>query len=116
MEQMPSREAVSRQIGRILASPDFDASPKQVALLEFVVDQALAGRTGRIDDATLAAEVFGRGADYDRRVDPIVAIQVDRLRRSLARYYRAAGQRDPLRIVIPKGTLVPTFISASYDN
>ena len=73
MEQMPSREAVSRQIGRILASPDFDASPKQVALLEFIVDQTLAGRSGQIDDATLAAEVFGRGADYDRRVGPIIS-------------------------------------------
>ena len=42
-------------------------------------------------------------------LDPIVRIQAGRLRRSLERYYLLAGEGDPIRIELPKGTYVPTF-------
>ena len=57
----------------------------------------------------MATEVFGRRSDFDQSIDPIVSIQASRLRRALARYYETAGKRDPIRIVIPKGTYVPVF-------
>ena len=63
---------------------------------------------GTTDD-TLAAEVFGRGPDYDRSIDPIVSMQTDILRRALARYYQNSGKNDPIRINIPLATYVPVF-------
>jgi adenylate cyclase len=60
-------------------------------------------------ECTVAAEVFGRGPDFDSRIDPVVGIQAGILRRGLARYYATAGKNDPIRIDIPKDTYVPVF-------
>jgi hypothetical protein len=73
------------------------------------VKQTLTGKTREITDTTLATEVFGRGSDYDPRIDPIVSIQTDILRRALARYHKTAGKNDPIRIDIPRGTYLPVF-------
>ena len=78
-------------------------------MLEFVVAETLAGREAEIKGYTVATQVFGRGEDFDQATDPIVSIQANKLRRALERYYFTAGQEDPVRISIPKGTYVPTF-------
>jgi TolB-like protein len=57
----------------------------------------------------VATKVFGRKAEFDASSDPIVSIQANKLRRALERYYLVEGQRDPIRIDIPKGAYVPTF-------
>ncbi len=109
---MPSSspdEHIFRQLERMLDSPDFSATPQQIALLEYVVKQTLAGNAGSIKGYTVATEVFGRRSDFDQSIDPIVSIQAARLRRALKRYYETAGKNDPVRIDIPKGTYVPTF-------
>jgi adenylate cyclase len=41
--------------------------------------------------------------------DPIVRIEVGRLRRDLERYYLAEGRDDPIPIIIPEGRYAPTF-------
>jgi TolB-like protein len=93
----------------MLASPDFNATPQQIALLKYVVNQTLAGNADSIKGYTVATEVFGRGPDFNQNSDPIVSIQASRLRRALERYYETAGKNDPLRIEIPKGGFVPVF-------
>ncbi len=106
---LPSGKEASAQIQRLQDSPDFNASPQQMALLRYVVAQTLAGKADRIKGYTVATEVFGRRADFDQNIDPIVSIQAARLRKALSDYYQGAGRRDPLRIDIPKGTYVPEF-------
>lgn len=105
----PAKDDITRQLEHMLASPDFHATPQQTALLKYVVNQTLAGKAREIKDATVAAAVFGREADFDRSIDPIVSIQADILRRVLARYYQRAGKKDSIRIDIPPGTYVPVF-------
>ena len=104
-----SHDAISLQLERMLTRPDFKATPQQVALLKYVVEKTLAGNADEIKGYTVATEVFGRRSDFDQNIDPIVSIQAARLRRALASYYQGAGQHDPLRIDIPKGTYVPVF-------
>jgi adenylate cyclase len=104
-----SHEAISHQLDQMLSSSDFHASPQQTALLKFVVNQTLAGNANEIKGYTVATEVFGRRSDFDQSIDPVVSIQAARVRRALERYYLTAGQNDPVRIDIPKGTYVPTF-------
>ncbi len=106
---LPSKEAISHQLERMLANPDFTATPQQAALLKYVVKQTMADNADRIKGYTVATEVFGRRADFDQSIDPIVSIQAARLRQALARYYENVGKNDPVRIDIPKGTYVPTF-------
>ncbi len=105
----PLNEDISHQLELMLANPDFAATPQQTALLQYVVNQTLAGNADRIKGYTVATEVFGRRSDFDQNVDPIVSIQASRLRQALKRYYKTAGKNDPVRIHIPKGTYVPVF-------
>jgi len=106
-------EQIRRQLQRILDSPEFKATKSQRDFLQFVVSETLAGRDYEIKGYTVATRVFGRKADFDPNVDPIVSIQANRLRRALERYYLVAGQIDPVRIDIPKGTYVPVFIETA---
>lgn len=105
----PTDELVQGQLQQILESPEFHATRQQREFLQFVVCETLAGHADEIKGFTVATRVFGRREDFDQATDPIVSIQANRLRRSLERYYLVAGQQDPLRIDIPKGTYVPTF-------
>ena len=103
------RDHIRAQLGHILASRAFDASRRNRAFLRFVVEESLAGRAGRIKAYTIATSVLGRDEAFDPQSDPIVRIEASRLRRSLERYYLIAGQDDPIRIDIPKGSYVPSF-------
>ncbi|WP_155303810.1 hypothetical protein [Desulfosarcina widdelii] len=104
-----SPSAISGQTNRILDSPEFKATDAQRAFLQYVVEKTLAGHADAIKGYTVATEVFGRHEDFDQATDPIVSIQANKLRRALERYYLVAGQNDPIRIDIPKGSYVPTF-------
>ena len=102
-------ESVREQLQKILAHPEFHGTPQQMEFLRFVVLETLDGRQDTIKGYTVATQVFGRNADFDPKIDPIVSIQANKLRRALERYYLVAGGRDPVRIDMPKGTYVPTF-------
>jgi tetratricopeptide (TPR) repeat protein len=92
---------------RILASGDFDGSPRSQAFVRFIVEETLAERQDGLTQANIAVKVFGRRGDFDPTVDPIVRIQAGRLRRSLERYYLLGGADDPVRIELPRGSYVP---------
>ncbi|WP_319524517.1 hypothetical protein [uncultured Desulfosarcina sp.] len=104
-----SPSAILGQMNRILDSPEFKATDAQRAFLQYVVEKTLSGHADAIKGYTVATEVFGRREDFDQATDPIVSIQANKLRRALERYYLVAGQNDPIRIDIPKGTYVPLF-------
>jgi adenylate cyclase len=107
---------VKAQMERILNSPEFKATDAQRAFLQYVVEKTLAGHADAIKGYTVATEVFGRHEDFNQATDPIVSIQANKLRRALERYYLVAGQKDPVRIDIPKGTYVPLFREIRHHN
>ncbi len=108
-DQAIKNEEIQLQLKRILDSPEFHGTQGQREFLQFVVSETLAGRADEIKGYTVATRVFGRKNDFDPNLDPIVSIQANKLRRALERYYLVAGQKDPLRIDIPKGGYVPFF-------
>jgi adenylate cyclase len=77
--------------------------------LSHIVNETLAGRAHEIKGYTVATQAFGRRKDFDPTIDPIVRIQAGRLRRILESYYSGRGRHNQLRIVIGKGSYVPTF-------
>ncbi|WP_311044393.1 adenylate cyclase [Rhizobium bangladeshense] len=99
---------MTRQLERVISSPEFPGVGRAAAFLRYVVSETLAGRGNRIKAYSIAIEVFGRDTGFTQD-DPVVRIEAGRLRRSLERYYLVAGQHDPIRIDIPKGGYVPTF-------
>ena len=102
-------DRIQRQLQRILTSPAFRATKAQKAFLEFVVRKTLSGDSVEIKGYTVATRVFGRREDFDQATDPIVSIQANKLRRALEHYYLTVGDKDPVRIEIPKGSYVPNF-------
>lgn len=105
----PSPEQVRRQLGRILASPDFACGTRVKRFLEYIVDQALTGNARRLKQYTIATEVLGRDATFDPEADPIVRLEAGKLRRALELYYLRAGAADPVVVSVPKGGYVPVF-------
>ena len=105
----PSPEAIRRCLAHLLDADVFKATPQRRKLLEYVVEQRLAGREQRLKAFELAVAVLGRDERFDPQNDPIVRIEMGRLRRDLDHYYDTAGQNDAIRIAIPKGQYAPTF-------
>lgn len=108
--------AVERQIEAILASRDFAAAPKMRALLRYLVDATLAGDAQRLKGYAIGVDVFERGADFDPATDPIVRVQVGRLRKLLEAYYLSTGKDDPIRFEIAKGGNTVAFVPHSNTS
>ena len=104
-----SKDAIREQLDRILGHAEFRATDKMRGFLRYIVEETLAGRSGRIKGFSIAIEVFGRDSDFDAAHDPVVRIQAGRLRRAIERYYLVAGMQDPIHIDIPKGSYIPVF-------
>lgn len=105
----PTHDDVRAQLDRIITSPQFPHIGRSAAFLTYAVEETLAGRADRIKGYSIAVEVFKRSNGFTQD-DPVVRIEAGRLRRVLERYYFTAGQHDPIRIDIPKGGYVPTFV------
>ena len=109
VDNPPPPSAVRTQLERILQHPAFRGSEKQRQFLSFVVTETLDDRASQIKGYTIAVAVYGRSETFDPQVDPIVRVEAGRLRRALDQYYLTAGNKDPIRIEIPKGAYVPVF-------
>ncbi|GAB3377347.1 ATP-binding protein [Lysobacter fragariae] len=107
--QVPSAPDVTAQLQRVLGSAEFANSPILSRFLRYVVEHSLAGDDRALKEYTLGIEVFGRGTDFDPRIDTIVRTHARRLRAKLEEYYRGAGSSDPVFIEVPKGHYVPAM-------
>ena len=102
-------ELVTAQLERILTSPPLESSPSLCRFLRFVVEETLAGRSCCLKEYSLGVVAFGRGENFDPRIDPIVRVQARNLRGRLGQYYAGPGAHDPILIELPKRTYVPVF-------
>jgi tetratricopeptide (TPR) repeat protein len=102
-------------LDRILASDAFRSAPQLAAFLGFIVESSLAGRAAELKGYTIAVEAFGRPADFDPQADPIVRVEAGRLRKALVQYYAGEGAAEPVRIAIPVGGYVPSFMFDAGD-
>ena len=104
-----SAEPVRAELERIASSPQFRKADRLVALLRFVVEETLAGRGGGLKEYTLGVSVFERPADYETKADPVVRLEMRRLRLKLAEYYQTQSEPGAIRIEIPKGAYLAVF-------
>jgi adenylate cyclase len=109
----PGRAEIEAALERVLASRILSASPRQQALLRHIATETLEGRGDRLKEFSLAVDVFGRPGSFDPRVDSIVRVQASRLRTQLAEFYAKEGAAETLRIEIPAGGYIATFVRAS---
>lgn len=109
-EQKPTAAEVREQLARILASENFRNAQRSSALLRYLVEQTLAGRSDSIKEYTLGVDVLGRNESFDPRMDPIARVEASRLRNRLEAYYGSEGATDPILVSLPRGGYVPRFL------
>jgi TolB-like protein len=94
----------------ILGSDLFCQSPRLSRLLRFLVEKAISGDVHETSEHAIGIAVFNRDpVKYYTCEDPIVRVQVGRLRHKLKTYYARGGSEVSLRICIPVGCYMPTF-------
>lgn len=98
------REEMERVLASLLASPLFVKSRRMGSLLRFLVEHDLQSADPPLTEYAIGIAVFRRDpAVYCTGDDPVVRVQVGRLRRKLAAHYAGNGQQDPVRLSIPAG-------------
>lgn len=78
-------------------------------LLRYLVQKTFDPSTQPLKEYTIGIEALGRPLDFDPKADPIVRVQIHRLRQKLKEYYDADGLHDSIVIEIPKGQYLPIF-------
>jgi hypothetical protein len=97
------------QVQRIIASNTFKSAPTLQQLFQFLATRALDGHPDEIKEYTIGVEALGRKQDFDPKIDPIVRVQIYRLRHKLKEYYEMEGASDSILVEVPKGHYLPTF-------
>lgn len=94
---------LSGLVERVLQSETFRNTPSSRRLLKYLAERSAAGDADQLKEYTIGVDAFGKGADYNPRIDSTVRIQIGRLRQKLAEYYRDEGKKDAAVIDLPKG-------------
>jgi Tol biopolymer transport system component len=111
----PNAAEVRTCLERVLRSAEFERAGRVRLLLQYLVEQSLAGHADSLKESLIGIDVFGRDPGYDPKTEPVVRVTVGRLRSKLESYYQREGRNDAIRIAIPKGTYVPGF-SATHQE
>jgi hypothetical protein len=104
--QEEKRIALERAIGsRTLAR-----SGQLRAFLRFVCEAEMRGEVAELTEHIIGVTVLQRPKDYLPSEDSSVRTRAHELRNKLARLYAEELPNDPIRIDIPKGSYVPTYV------
>lgn len=97
---------VRHELGRLLQSQHFSKAQRMSKLIEFLIEAELAG--SRLDEYSVGIGAFGRDPrSYSPGEDPIVRVQMGRLRDRLTAYYAQTGAAGTLRFSVPLGRYRP---------
>lgn len=104
----PDSAAILAHLDWILHDELFRKAPRLSRLLRFLVDRWLKGAERDTTEYGIGIEVFDRNpSSYSTGEDPIVRVQVGRLREKLGAYYAGPGRNDGIVISIPIRSYMP---------
>lgn len=106
MSAQPERSALQNELALVMRSPEFVRSPVLRRLLEYLVEQTLAGNGERLKAYQIAVDGLGRDDSFDPQSDSYPRVQVGRLRKMLELHYAGLSAQEAAgrhRIVIPVG-------------
>jgi hypothetical protein len=107
---MQERDAVLRELREVISSPYFCNSKRYPALLQYIVENTLAGKSDRLKERTLGIEVFDRPSTYDTNAEAVVRFTAGEVRKRLLLYYNERGPSSGIRISLPVGSYIPEFL------
>ncbi|WP_089936577.1 tetratricopeptide repeat protein [Candidatus Entotheonella palauensis] len=103
-----THDTILKQCNTLLSDSNFKASSRLKRLLKYLVEETLAGRGHELKAYKIATEILDRKTTFDPETDPIVRVEMRRLRRALEHYYAGQGS-TPVRITIPLGQYAVQF-------
>ncbi len=114
LNEVPVAYGISAQraaLSAVLGSRTFLKNPRLAALLKYLCERCFEGQADSIKEFNIATDVFGRPAEFDQSQDAIVRVEMHRLRKKLAEFYRTEGEQEPVEIVIHSGRYLPEFVA-----
>ncbi|MEO0394177.1 MAG: hypothetical protein AAF213_13195, partial [Pseudomonadota bacterium] len=109
--QPVDQSVLDQCLRQIAASGVLGEKSRLRTLLNFVVEETIAGRGASLKAYTIGTLALGRGDNFDPSSDSIVRVEMNRLRQALGHYYDTKGEGDSLIITIPKGSYRPVFLT-----
>ena len=111
-ETAPQRtlEAEREELDWLLTSGALGRSANVARVLKYICEESFAGRAEQIKEYNIAVEALGRRPNFDSQTDTIVRVTAHSLRKRLVDIYATEGASRPMRVVIPPGHYVPTFL------
>ena len=109
--EVPTDEAKA-ELERLLADVRFRVTDRQKDILRYLAERRFAGCDEGVKAYSVALDVLGRPSGFDASTDPIVRIEISRLRSALDAYYQAFGAPDGVTIHVPKGMYIALFPGA----
>ncbi len=103
-------DAILRELEAVLASPHFCNSKRYPTLLQYIVENTLAGKLDLLKERTLGVEVFERPPTYDTNTDTVVRYTAGEVRKRLLLYYSEHESSGGIRISLPAGSYVAEFL------
>jgi len=97
---------LTRELEYLLASYLFENKSQMKRLLSYLVTHASYASESAFDQRAIAVECLGRSADFDPAENPVVRIEIGRLRKLLNRFYEEELPRF-YKISIPLGQYRP---------
>ena len=98
---MSEKDVIEQEVAKLTAGHILGRSRSYARLLKYLAGCSINGR--RPKELEIAAEVFGKGSDFDPNQDSLVRVYVHNLRQKLDKYYSHEDNRSGDRLMIPKG-------------
>ncbi len=111
-----SLDDAEAELERLLADSRFRVSDRQRDILRYLAERRFGGCTEGIKAYSIAIDVLGRSSNFDASIDPIVRIEISRLRAALDGYYAAFGAELGVSVHIPKGSYVALFLQSDVSG
>jgi hypothetical protein len=103
------RQLVRQELAELLKTDYFANSKRYPALLLYVVEKTLEGKSEDLKERVLGIEVFQREPDYDTNSDTIVRVTAGEVRKRLAVIYHESEIEHAVQITLPTGSYIPEF-------
>jgi hypothetical protein len=110
------RELEKLELQAVLSSKQFARSHGLIQFLSYVCEHYFDGTADQVKEYNIAVEAFGRPASFQQRVDPIVRVEANRLRKRLKDYYDTDGKEHSVQITIPPGQYLPVFVHLNNSD
>jgi tetratricopeptide (TPR) repeat protein len=101
------------ELERLLSDSRFHVTDRAVSILRYLAEHLFQGQREGVKAYAIAVDVLGRPTNFDPAIDPIVRIEVSRLRSALNQYYEAYGAETSVELQLPKGRYLAVFLHSS---